>query len=66
MLPVEFFNRPPPPPSYHELPRYCSLSLSLFTCFLSVVFKCYDHLSTLITWRDQTLLGFLLRKQMQE
>ena len=54
------------PPSCRELPPYCSLSFSLFTCFLSVVFKCFYHLPTLTTWRDQTPLGFLLRKKKKK
>jgi hypothetical protein len=29
------------------------------------VFKCFDHLPTLTTWRDQTPLGFLLRKKKE-
>jgi hypothetical protein len=54
------------PPSCRELPPYCSLSFYLFTCFLSVVFKCFDHLPTLTTRRDQTPLGFLLRKKKRK
>ena len=54
------------PPSCHEIPPCCSLSFSFFTCFLSVVFTCFDHLPTLITWRDQTPLRFLLRKERKK